>query len=229
MTIKYHTEFDQGSGAWLKARKGIVTASAFSKLLTPTLKVANNDKTRAHFYQILCDRITPHLEENFESWDMKRGKEDEIFARELYSETYHNVEECGFVTNDEHGDFTLGYSPDGLVGNDGLIEVKSRLNAIQVRAVMEDLIEWRVPKDDVLQVQAALLVTGRKWCDYIVYSRGLPMVKVRAEPIPEIHTAMIDVVTDVESRLKDQIGKYKEFISQFPATEYIPFSQGIGV
>ncbi len=118
MTITYHHDLDQGSEAWLAARLGILTASQVKLVLTPTLKVANNDKTRAHVYDIAAQRITQYLEPQFIGDDMLRGMEDETYARDKYAEKCAPVTECGFITSDKFG-FTLGYSPDGLVGDDG--------------------------------------------------------------------------------------------------------------
>ena len=228
MTIKYYNDFQQGSLDWLKARKGILTSSNVCKVLTPTLKVANNDKTRSYFYQLLADKVSDFIEETYEGWDMRRGKEEEIYARLLYSEKYQPVTECAFITNSNYG-FTLGCSPDGLVGSDGMIEIKSRRPGLQIKAIMEDLINDNVPKDDVLQVQAGLLVSGRKWCDYIVYSGGMKMPKVRAYPDPEIHNAIIEVGKDLEKRLSEAVNKYRGFVQDFPDTEYRPFTDDGGV
>lgn len=221
--VTYHNTFEQGSLQWMEARKGIISASNVKHMVTPTLKIANNDKMRAYTARLMADRTTDFIEENYVSFDMQRGKEDEIYARALYSETYEKVEECGFVTNTSLG-FVLGYSPDGLVGENGQIEVKSRLSALHFKAVMEDMIEGRVPKDDVLQVQAGLLASGRKWCDYIVYSGGLRMVKVRATPDPATHEAILKAGLATESAVVAGLKRYQEFVKDFPPTKHIPFT-----
>lgn len=221
--IQYHNEFEQGSLAWTIARKGIISASNVKHMVTPTLKIANNDKTRSYVCKLIAGRVTTFIEEQYVSFDMLRGKEDEILARRLYSETYEPVTECGFVTNGENG-FVLGFSPDGLVGDDGSIEVKSRLSQLQVKAVMEDLIEKRVPKDDLLQVQAGLLATGRAWCDYVVYSGGMPMVSVRAYPDEAIHAAIIEAGLITEKAVNEGVLKYLDFVKDFPPTKYVPFT-----
>jgi len=226
--ITYHNSFEQGSGAWLKARKGIITASNVKHILTPTLKTAANDKQRIYFYQILADRVTDFIEEGFCGYDMIRGHQDEIFARETYAENYAPVTKCGFVTNDTFG-FTLGFSPDGLVGDDGVIEIKSRKSNLQVKNIMEFLIKGEVPKDDVMQVQAGLLATGRLWCDYILYSGGLPMAKVRAFPNPTIHAAIIAACLALEANAAKALDEYRAFTVDFPATEYIADDDRIGM
>mgnify|MGYP000683368648 CR=1 FL=1 len=117
MTIVYHDELIQGSDEWLAARCGLLTASEVKLILTPTLKVANNDKVRAHIWELAAQRISGFVEPQYVSDAMLRGHDDEIEARNLYSQNYAEVEETGFVTNDQWG-FVLGASPDGLVGED---------------------------------------------------------------------------------------------------------------
>jgi putative phage-type endonuclease len=178
MTITYHDDLIQGSEEWHQARCGLITASEMKLILTPTLKVANNDKTRAHVWELAAQRITGYVEPTYIGEAMLRGHEDEILARALYSEHFAPVTEVGFVTNDEWG-FTLGASPDGLVGDDGLIECKSRIQKYQVQTIVEHYRAATIPDEFALQVQTALLVTGRKWCDLISYSGGLPMTAMR--------------------------------------------------
>ena len=119
--IKYHTDLIQGSDEWLQARCGLLTASEMKLIVTPTLKIANNDKERSHLYELLAQRITQYVEPHYISDDMLRGHEDEVDARILYNDNYAPVTDMGFITNSKWG-FTIGYSPDGLVGDDGLIE-----------------------------------------------------------------------------------------------------------
>ena len=163
MTITYHPAMIQGSEEWIAARCGMLTASEMGRIITPsTLKPARNDKASSHLYELLAQRITGHVEPHYISDDMLRGQEDEIVARQLYAEHFAPVQDCGFVTNNEWG-FTLGYSPDGLVGDDGLIECKSRRQKFQV----ETIISAEVPQEYRIQIQTALLVTDRQWCDFV--------------------------------------------------------------
>ena len=139
MSVTYHRDLIQGSDAWHKARCGLITGSEVKLLLTPTLKQANNDKSRAHLWELAAQRISNYVEPSYIGDDMLRGHEEEFYARQLYAEHHAPVEECGFVTNDEWG-FTLGCSPDGLVGDDGMIECKSRRQKYQIQTIVEN---WR--------------------------------------------------------------------------------------
>lgn len=196
MTVKYNGDLIQGSDEWLAARCGLLTASEMKLILTPTLKVANNDKTRSHVFELLFQRITGFVEPQYVSDAMLRGQEDEIYAREAYREHFTDVVETGFITNDKLG-FVIGCSPDGLVGDDGLIEIKSRCGKYHVKTIAEDA----VPDEYMLQLQTALLVSERGWIDFVSYCGGLPMFVKRVEPIPEYQEAIISAATDFEERI----------------------------
>jgi hypothetical protein len=113
MTVTYHNDVVQGSTEWLQMRCGLLTASEMKLIITPTLKIASNEKERAHLYTLLGQRICGYTEDSYEGYDMLRGREDEIDARIKYSENYAPVDDCGFITNDKWG-FTIGYSPDAM-------------------------------------------------------------------------------------------------------------------
>ena len=206
--ITYHDNVEQGSDAWLQQRLGILTASEMKHIITPTLKIANNDKTRAHAYELAFQRITRHVEPQYVSDAMLRGQEDEIYAREAYREHFAPVTEIGFVTNDKLG-FTIGYSPDGLVGDDGLIEIKSRAGKYQVQTIATD----EVPDEYVLQLQTALLVTERKWIDFVSYCGGLPVFVKRVEPDADVQEAIIAAATGFEQRVAEIEQQYRNTLA----------------
>lgn len=220
-SVTYHREIYQGTDEWLEARHGLLTASEMHLILTPTLKAANNDKSRSHLYELLAQRITGYVEPSYISDDMLRGQDDEIEARAIYSKHFAEVEQVGFVTNDEWG-FTLGYSPDGLVGDDGQIEIKSRRQKFQVATI----IDGKIPDEHTIQVQTGLLVTGRAWCDFVSYSGGLPMAVVRAFPDEEIQSAIINAATAFEARLAEKLAAYQTAIKN---PRFIPTERRIEV
>jgi predicted phage-related endonuclease len=201
--VQIHCDYDQGSQKWLEARCGLLTASEFDRILTPTLKIADNPKSRAHLWEMAAQRISGYVEPQYISDAMLRGQEDEILARELYSKHYAKVDVCGFVTNSKWG-FTLGCSPDGLVGDDGLIEVKSRCQKYQV----ETIVDGKMPDEYLLQVQGELLVTERKWCDFISYCGGLPMVTMRVFPDEQVQAAIVDAAAKFESRINEVVADW---------------------
>lgn len=203
MGVVIHRELAQGSQAWIDIRKGKLTASEMHKIITPTLKVASNDKQRAHVYEIAAQRITGFVEPQYESFKMLRGHEDEIDARDLYREKYAPVDDVGFVTNDEWG-FTLGYSPDGLVGDDGAIEAKSRDMHFQIETISLN----QIPAEHVIQVQSGILIAKRKWIDFLSYSAGLPMAVITIEPVAEYQEAIVAAAGDFESKVAEVIEAY---------------------
>ena len=203
MTVTYHRDLVQGSDEWLAARRGMLTASEMCLILTPTMKQANNDKSRAHLWELLGQRITQYVEPHYISDDMLRGRQDELDARALYAEHYAPVDEVGFITNDKWG-FTIGYSPDGLVGNDGVIECKSRRQKYQIETIASGL----MPADYVLQVQTGLLVSERAWCDFVSYSGGLPMVVIRVHGDDAVQAAIVEAATAFEKRLTEEWQRY---------------------
>lgn len=206
--IQYHRDLVQGSDEWLAARCGLLTASEMKLIVTPTLKQAMNDKERAHLFELLAQRITRYVEPQYVSSDMLRGQDDEVEARILYDKTYARVTEIGFITNNRWG-FTLGYSPDGLVGDDGLIECKSRGQKYQIKTIVECVLLDIAPDDFMIQVQTGLLVSERKWCDFISYSGGLPMVVIRVFPNEKIQEAILDAAHAFEQRLAIKLEQYK--------------------
>jgi hypothetical protein len=205
MTITYHTDLVQGSEEWLAARRGILTASEMKLIITPTLKIASNEKERSHLYELLAQRVTGFTEPHYISNDMLRGMEEEIKARALYAARYAPVDEVGFITNDAWG-FPIGYSPDGLVGDDGAIECKSR----RAKWQMQTIVEGVPPEEYVIQLQTGLMVSGRKWIDFVSYCGGLPMVTIRVYPDPKIQGAILNAAMQFEERLQAARAKYDE-------------------
>ena len=204
MTITYHPDVVQGSEEWFALRCGRLTASEMKLIVTPTLKAAANEKERAHLYTLLAQRMTGYVEVGFLGDDMLRGYEDEIDARMAYAEKYAPVDDCGFITNDDLG-FTIGYSPDGLVGEDGLIEIKSRKHKFQVETILECVAKGTAPAEFMIQIQTGLWVTKRKWLDFISFSAGLPMATVRIYPDPAVQTAIIEAAKAFEARIGERM------------------------
>lgn len=232
--IKYHTEADgspliQGSDAWKQARCGLLCASELKLIVTlPKVETrikkngepykqremtpAENEACRVHLYELLGQRITRHVEESYISDDMLKGKEDEIEARILYSEHYAPVQEVGFITNDKWG-FTLGYSPDGLVGVNGLIECKGRRQKYQFQTIIEHIIAGTIPDEFVIQVQTGLLVSEREWCDFISFHAGAHMATILAEPNPQVQDAILNAAHAFEMKMAEKMDEYHSLLA----------------
>ena len=197
---------EQGSDEWHKARTGLLTASEVKLIVTPTLKSADNEKTRAHVWEIAAQRVTGYTEPTYISDDMLRGQADEITARELYSDRYDPVEEVGFITREVAPGVVIGYSPDGvgIMGGFG-IECKSRRQKFQMEVIATN----EVDKDHILQLQTGLLVTGWEYIDYISYCGGMPMWVIREYPRPEYQEAILRAAIAFEGKVGEVVTKYR--------------------
>lgn len=216
MSLKVFKDLEQGSDEWYAARCGIVTASVVGQLVTPTLKTANNDTSRGLTMALVAERITGHVEPTQTSRAMERGTLDEPYARAIYSEHHAPVTELGFMVRN-FGDFLIGFSPDGLVGDDGLIEIKSRAQKIQLKTVLAN----EVPAENMAQIQAGLLVSGRSWCDYVSYCGGMALWTKRVEPDERWQEAILAAVGAFENNALDITVQYLEAVAGLPETERI--------
>jgi hypothetical protein len=209
----------QGTPEWLDARRGIVTASVVGQLVTPkTIKPAANDTSRALTTLLVAERITGWTDPVYVSDDMFRGQLDEPIARDLYAGAGGGdaVDELGFMTRDDWG-FTIGYSPDGLVGDDGLIEIKSRRAKTQLMTIVASA----VPLSNMAQIQCGLLVSGRQWCDYVSYCGGMPLYVERVDPDERWFEAIVEAVGTFEQTAAQMVAAYTERTAGLPMTERI--------
>lgn len=223
--IRYYTDLIQGSDEWIQARCGLLTASEMRLIVNPPPKVetrvkkngepykqreqtaAENDACRAHLYELLAQRINKYVEPHYISDDMLRGHDDEVEARIHYEQHYAPVEDMGFITNDKWG-FMLGFSPDGLIGDDGFIECKSRRQKYQFETIIENVLGQTIPADYLLQQQTGHLVSERGWCDFISYSGGSHMVTIRVYPDPKVQNAIIEAAGAFEAQLAEKMEQY---------------------
>lgn len=162
----YHFDIEQGTDAWRAIKLGKVSASSITNCqMKDTTAGFRNYRAR-----LVAERLTGVTEETFTSGDMQWGIDQEEFARAAYElESLNDVAEVGFVDHASIENF--GCSPDGLVGDDGLVEIKCPKTATH----MDYLIAGVMPKDYVKQVQTQLSCTGRKFCDFISYDPRMPI------------------------------------------------------
>lgn len=184
--------------------------------LPPVYRVANNDTSRALALTLAAERITGHVEQVFPNRAMQRGTLDEPYAREVYAANYAPVDQIGFMIRDYAG-FKLGYSPDGLVGDDGLIEIKSREQKKHLATILSDA----VPAENMAQIQAGLLVSGREWLDYVSYCGGMPLWTKRVEPDAGWREAILDALAAFEDTARRIVATYTVAIEGRPQTERI--------
>jgi len=159
---------DQRTDGWFAQRLGKVTASRISDVMAKT-KSGPSASRKNYMMQLLCERLTGRKEEGFTSAAMQRGTDMEPIARSAYEvDKGVMVQECGFVPCPMIE--MAGASPDGLAGNDGLVEFKVPNTATHV----DFLRTGQIDSGYQLQMMFQMMCTGRKWCDFVSYDDRLP-------------------------------------------------------
>lgn len=197
------------------------TAHAKSQPSPVIIEPASNDTSRDLTMLLVSERINGWTEPTYVSDDMLRGQSDEPLARDVYSEHYAPVTQTGFMLREESG-WRLGYSPDGLVGEEGLLEIKSRRPKSQVKTVLSN----GVPIENMAQLQCALLVSGRQWIDYVSYAGGMALWRKRVLPSPDWFRAIVAAVKQFEENAAEMMRIYTEDTAGLPMTERNPMLTG---
>lgn len=161
-------EVEQGSDEWLQLRLGKATASRFKDILAIT-KSGNESAARAKYRaELVAERLTGRSPERYRSAAMEFGSETEATARTSYSLLTGNLVDPGpFI---QHDTLMTGASPDGLVGDDGTIEIK----CYELHNHIAALRSGKMPPEHKAQVQGQLWLARRSWCDFISFAPELP-------------------------------------------------------
>lgn len=191
--------------------------AAKASALPPIYGVAHNDTSQALTATLVAERITRTVDETPITGDMWRGIEHEPYARDIYSGHYQQAVECGFMRRDGDG-WTLGYSPDALVADDGLVEIKCPRAKGHLNTILADA----VPSFHMPQLQAALLVSGRKWIDFVSFNAGMPLFVKRVYPDPAWFEAITAAAAQFERTAAEMVAAYTQATADMPATERIP-------
>lgn len=179
--------FAQGSMEWHDARLGIPTASRFDEILTPH-ELKRSASSYGYMVRLLSDWLTGTPSDIAASGFMNRGKNLEKEAAAWYAwDREVTVQKVGIILRDDR---MVGASPDGLVGDDGLIEIKVPGAAQHVRHMLEGM------RGHVGQTQGALWLSGRKWIDLISWHPDLPAQVVRVERSEEYIRALEPAIAD---------------------------------
>jgi putative phage-type endonuclease len=159
---------EQRTDEWLRVRLGKVTASRLADVMAKT-KSGYGASRENYMTDLLVERLTGSMAGGFTNSAMEWGIEHEKDARLFYAFlTEQMVTEVGFVPHPEIADF--GASPDGLVGTDGLVEIKCP----NTKTHIETLITDKIARKYILQMHAQMMCTGREWCDFVSYDPRLP-------------------------------------------------------
>ncbi len=196
--IEVFDQIEQGTEEWLRLRAGRATASVFKDILAK-----GEGKTRRKLLLTLAgERLTGEPAESYSNGFMERGKEQEATARAMYAAFYAESVPCqvGFILNGENG-----YSPDSLVGDDGLLEVKTTKADIQLDILLRD----RVPPEHTAQLQGGLWVSERAWIDVVIYSPRLPLFVKRIGRDPDYIANLATEVAAFNAELAETVERIR--------------------
>ena len=189
----------QGTVEWLAVRAGKVTASEFDSVLAQGRNGVS--KTRqTYLYKLAGEIITGQVVESYSNANMERGKVMEDEARAWYELMHNPVEQVGFI---EEG--PTGYSPDGLIGEQGALEIKTKFPHLLIPVLLSE----DFPAEHKAQCQGGLLVSGREWIDLVCYWPGMPVAVHRAyrdevyiADLRKAVSALVEELDELTSKLR---------------------------
>ena len=202
---------EQRSEEWFAARCGKVTASRVADIIART-KTGPSASRENYLAQLVCERMTGKPAESYSNAAMAWGTEQEPFARAAYESAKDVlVEEVGFVPHPSFSE--AGASPDGIVGEFGLVEIKCPNTATHIQT----LLEQKVPEKYITQMQWQMACTQRHWCDYVSFdprmAEGLQLFIKRIEFDPvfvgKLDKEIINFLLDLEDKIT-QLNKLKD-------------------
>lgn len=188
---------EQGKADWHRLRLGVITASGADALITPLGKIRSGEGPETYLHLKLAEKMFGYsqAEVNGAGWAADQGQVAEKLAIPFYEAAYdREVTRVGFCMTD---DGEAGASPDGLVGEDGGLEIK----CAQPPNAVKYLLGGVVPSQYIVQVQFSLWVTKRAWWDFMSFSMGLPPLLVRVEPDPAMQATIGEVVRTFTAKL----------------------------
>lgn len=157
----------QQTDAWFKQRLGKATGSRFKDVLA-SIKSGESAARRNYRAQLILERVTGNREETYTNAAMNHGNENEPFAGIAYeAKTGLIIVKADFL---EHATLAAGISPDGLIGDDGGIEIKCPYQS----AIHLETLRFGMPQEHMAQVQGAMWITGRQWWDFVSYDPRFP-------------------------------------------------------
>ena len=151
-------DLEQGTPEWFALRLGVITGSKFKDVMAK----GQGKSRKSYMYQLAAEMITDEMAESFTNDAMQWGTDNEPAARAMYElESGNEVDEVCFVKRDDF----VGVSPDGLVGDSGLVEFKCPKTTTQI----ETFLSGKMPTSHKAQVQGQIWVCERDWCDFVSF------------------------------------------------------------
>jgi putative phage-type endonuclease len=199
---------EQQSNEWFTARLGKVTASRVADVIAKT-KTGYSASRDNYMAQLICERLTGQKGESFTNAAMEHGTQTEPLARSAYENARNLlVKEVGFIN---HPRIEMsGASPDGLVADDGLVEIKCPNTATHI----DTLLSGKVPTKYITQMQWQMLCCQRKWCDFVSFDNRLPehlqLFVQEVEFDPEYAAMLEKEVVLFLTELDNKVAKLKE-------------------
>jgi putative phage-type endonuclease len=203
---------EQRTEEWFAARLGKVTASRVADVIAKT-KTGYSASRDNYMAQLICERLTGQQGESFTNAAMQHGTDTEPLARSAYENNRSLlVNEVGFIN---HPRIEMsGASPDGLVGDDGLVEIKCPNTATHI----DTLLSGKVPTKYITQMQWQMLCCQRKWCDFVSFDNRLPehlqLFVQEVEFDPEYCAMLEKEVSQFLAELDSKVAKLKEKYEQ---------------
>ena len=193
---------EQRTEEWFEARMGCVTASRTADVMAKT-KTGYAASRANYMAELICERLTGERQGGFSSAAMQWGTDTEPQARMAYEiMTGATVVETGFVLHPEIAGF--GASPDGLIGDDGLIEIKCPNTATHIETLLAD----KVPTKYIIQMHVQMLCTGRAWCDFVSFDPRLPVeLQMFTKRVERDDKLAKQIVTEVQKFLAEMEAK----------------------
>ena len=184
---------EQGTAEWLAERVGRVTASRMADLMART-KIGYGASRTNYMAELVAERLTGQPAERFSNDAMRWGTEQEPHARAAYEfVTGVSVEQVGFISHPVIAD--AGASPDGLVGDHGLVEIKAPNTATHIDTLLSETVADKYIK----QMHWQMACTGRLWCDFVSFDPRLPpSMQLFVQRVP----CRADLVADMESEVR---------------------------
>lgn len=165
----YEPQIVQGDAEWFAIRCGCVTASRVAEALSFLKKGGSSAEREKYKWELLTETVTGKPVEHYVSPYMDEGRENEPLARTGYELARDvEVEQIGYAHHPRIN--RTGASPDGLVGNDGLVEIKCPKTDTHLKYLLGGV----VPEEYIPQMMWQMACTGRKWCDFVSYDRRVP-------------------------------------------------------
>lgn len=194
---------EQLSEEWFSARCGVPSASNFSNIITSKGEATKGETRKKYLYKLAGEIITGTKEDGYTNASMQHGIETEPEARNMYEFVKgYSVDQVGFCMLDTK---TAGASPDGMIGKEGLLEIKCP----QITTHIKYLLDNKLPTLYVQQVQGQLYVTDRKWCDFMSYVEGMKPLIVRVERDEEFIKKLANELNNFSKELFGIVEKIK--------------------